>query len=250
MSILTCVIGILTLMISASLITQEEAQENVSDEDIARAEANLLAKNKIKEHQHALKLAEAEVAKKNKSAQQLQQLRDKKNKLKLSLEQLSRPTTTPKQLEANIAKLTQSLKNLKKRKDQQSAQVEKINKEITRREKLPKPKERIQIRKGSATASQAGNLYFVECHKGKIQLYKNGKKAETISEDDIENSPVYKNFLKRIKDTGARSTVIFLVRRGSWNSYLWAVSVAEKGYQLQTGKLAVPGNGDIDLSKT
>ena len=249
MSILTCLIGILTLLISAALVSKEEAEEGMTEEEMERAEENVVAKAAILKNEAELAKLKAEVAAKNKTVQQRQNLLTEKKKLEDQINKLPDSKTDTNKLKQKIAQLNKRVAQLKEQKEKIQADTQKVKKEVTRRENLPEPKEVVQLTKGTGSAGKAGNLFFVECNGKQIQLYKNGKKADVIKQDDIDVSPVYKSFLIRIKDTKRTSTVIFLLRKSSWDAYLWAVHVAENEFQLQTGKLAVPGDGEIDLSK-
>ena len=69
----------------------------------------------------------------------------------------------------------------------------------------------------------------------------------TVSTAAIPDNDQYGAFLEEVKRT-RDSMVLFLVRRAGNEAYLWAAGHAETKFEVRTGKLPVPKDGEIDLS--
>ena len=86
---------------------------------------------------------------------------------------------------------------------------------------------------------------FVECTNKGLVIH--GKKTKmTISKHIISNSDRFYLLLKQIKSK-AKGTIIFLIRPDGILSFNRALLSAQK-YNVRTGKLPIPGFGEIDLT--
>lgn len=86
---------------------------------------------------------------------------------------------------------------------------------------------------------------FVECTNKGLNIL-NEEIRETINSRIISTSDKFHLLLERVKErTGG--TVIFLIRPDGIRSFNLALARTEQ-YNVRTGKLPVPGSGEIDLS--
>lgn len=86
---------------------------------------------------------------------------------------------------------------------------------------------------------------FVECTANGLFI-KDGETKETIINRIISTSDKFHLLLERVKERPG-GTVIFLIRPDGIRSFNLALARANK-YKVRSGKLPVPGSGEIDLS--
>jgi hypothetical protein len=248
MSILACLIGILTLMISISMKAKENRDVGRNEEEKARAEEN-------RELTKISKALDARIAKLEKDLQrdkatsaQLTKLEERKIVLRTSIADASKdPAKTDEQLQKTIEIMREEIAALKKERPPLSKQRDELKAELALRKNPPEKIESVQIRPGGTGVRAASRLFFVECNSTGIVLLTGDGAPKTISQAAITKSPDYNAFLDEVKTT-RDSMVLFLIRKSGANSYNWAAGWAESKYEVLTGKLPVPNDGKIDLS--
>jgi hypothetical protein len=250
MSILACLIGILTLMISVSMQVKQIQSEGSTEEEKALAIENRDLKKKAETIRETIRKAEEKLKKDNSASAKLAELKDRKIVLREKIAELSK-ATDPKKTDAALQKTLENLRSeivsFKKERPPLIKRVEELKAELAKRKNPPKKVESVVIRPGGSGVRAASRLFFVECNStGIVILDENGKET-IVSTDTIDKNPAYASFLQEVKGT-RDSMVIFLLRNTGSKSYAWAAGVAENKYELKTGKLPVPNNGKIDLS--
>lgn len=248
MSILACLIGILTLMISVSMQVKQIQDVGRNEEEKARAVEN-------RELTKISKALDAQIAKLEKDLQrdkatsaQLAKLEERKIVLKTEIAEASKdPAKTDEQLQKTIEVMREEIAALKKGRPPLNKRREELKAELALRKNPPEKVESVQIRPGGTGVRAASRLFFVECNSTGIVLLTGEGVPKTISQEAITKSPVYNAFLDEVKTT-RDSMVLFLIRKSGANSYNWAAGWAESKYEVLTGKLPVPNDGKIDLS--
>ena len=91
------------------------------------------------------------------------------------------------------------------------------------------------------------NLFFVECNSTGIVIRGKGDENVVISTAAIRTNSKFAQFCNKVKKT-RDSRMLFLVRKTGNSSYQWAAGLAETKFDLNTSKLPVPKDGEIDLS--
>ncbi len=250
MSILACLIGILTLMISVSMQVNQMNQEGQTDEEIARATANRDLRKKAEDARKEAAKLEERLVKEKSTIAELAKLEDHTIVLKIKLDEIQK-AKTPEDTDASLQKLVENLKQeiarLKQERPPLEQKLAELMEELKKRKEPPKLVESVIIRPGGVGTRGARNLFFVECTSTGIILHSDGGVFKPISTATIETSEEYSNLLEKVKRT-RDSMVLFLIRKSGNPSYLWAAGIAETKYQLNTGKLPVPNEGNIDLS--
>ncbi len=88
---------------------------------------------------------------------------------------------------------------------------------------------------------------FVECTDTSLRLYSGFNHISIpVDQEDIPASPIYKSFLSRL-GLSRHDSIIFLVRPNGIKTHKVAASVA-KEMEVKYGKLPLPGDGEIDFS--
>jgi hypothetical protein len=250
MSILACLIGILTLMISVMMQVKQMEQEGRTEEEMARAIENrdlTLEAAKLKKETAKL---EERLKREKVTASEMAKLEDHKIALKTKLEDINK-AKDDEETDASLQKLIENMRKeivaLKKERPPLSKRLEELQAQLASLKEAPKPEESVIIRPGGIGLRGAKNLFFVECTSTGIVLRSGEGDSSPISTAAIGTSGAYNEFLDGVKDT-RDSMVLFLIRRGGHNAYNWAAGWAESKYDLRTGKLPVPNEGKIDLS--
>lgn len=250
MSILACLIGILTLMISVSMQLQQVEQEGRTQEELDRALANLdLKKKAIKKEQENEKLEE-KLDKDNSSVAEMQKLKDKKIVLSMAFDEIKKASDTDETdstLQKMLENMTKEITALKSERPPLTTRLQELQAQLKAMKEAPKPKESVIIRPRGIGDRAARNIFFVECNSTGIIVMKDGKPGKPISTASIATNDTFNKHLDMIKNT-RDSMVLFLVRKSGNTAYRWAAGIAESKYELTTGKLPIPNDGKIDLS--
>ncbi len=250
MSILACLIGILTLMISVAMKAKEMDQQGRTEEEMARAIANRDLKKKIETLKKETEQLNEKLKKEKSTAAEMAKLEDHKIALRAKLDELQKaknPDESDASLQKTIEILKQEITLLKRERPPLNKQLAALQAELKKRKEPPKIVESVIIRPGGVGSRQARNIFFVECTSTGLVLHSEDGSSEPISTAAIETNEAYNNLLENVKRTHD-SMVLFLIRKGGNQSYLWAAGLAETKYKVATGKLPIPNEGKIDLS--
>ena len=109
MSILACLIGILTLMISVSMQVQQMEHEGKTEEELDRAIANRDLKQEAIKIDQDIKNLEQQLKKDHSTVAELQKIKDKRIALTLELKELKK-AKDPENSDAALQKLLENLK--------------------------------------------------------------------------------------------------------------------------------------------
>jgi len=250
LSILACVIGTLTLMISGLALGQMEDKSfvNIEKYNLAKMQLDVLKsqieelKKKIeqkrKENQKNLLTSESEL---KKLMDQLNQKQDEIKKLKAenALALADRKTIKVPDI-SDIAKVLEEMKEQLKTKEEQVAQLDKMIKQ----RKLPP-------REGNVTVLPGGSgkdidPVFVECAESSIVIHE-GPRPIRIRTAEVSKD---KRFIKLVSDIAKskNKSMIFLLRNDGLSTYHTVRGYARR-LNARTGKLPVLGKGRIDLSE-
>lgn len=250
MSILACLIGILTLMISVMMQVQQMKKEGRTEEEHAlavqhqsllRKERNLGKFNREKGEKLAREKA---------TVSELKKLKDRSIRLtkKLAgLEKASGNDKSDRQLQKQVENLKEEIAALLNERPPLAKRLKELQDELKARKEAPKPKESVVVQPRGFLEGGADVIFFVECNSTGIVLLDHPGGKKRISTDAIEKSGVYAKYLDRVKKT-EDAMVLFLIRKSGNDAFRWAAGTAESKYKLTTGKLPLPNDGDIDLT--
>lgn len=248
MSILACLIGILTLMISVSMKSKQmDKKEGLTEEEVASAKEHQLVKSKTENLLKEIRKLEEKINKEKKSTSEMAGL--EKTKSELSAQLVKAETRLIK--EAVSPRALQDLRTqIEKAKLQQpglQAQIANLQAKIKSASTPIKTEEAVLIKQGGSGSLGNKKLFFVECSNKGISIYENGNPTANIPIAEIETSPGYGKFLEKVKGT-QQAMVLFLIRKSGPDAYRWAAGIAEAKYGVVTAKLPIPNDGKIDLT--
>lgn len=249
MSILACLIGILTLMISVSMQLKQIDNVGRTEEEKARATENRDLVKAIEKIEKEIVKLEEKLQKEKATSAELAKLEDRKIILKTQLDEAE--ATDPEKTDAELQKLIEQMKaeivSLKNSRPPLNKRLEELKAELAKRKDPPKPVESVVIKPGGTGVSAASKLFFVECNSTGIVLLTGPGSPKIIPTAAIPNSTDYNAFLEEVKRT-RDSMVLFLIRKSGNGAYAWSAGVAESKFEVLIGKLPVPNDGTIDLS--
>lgn len=250
MSILACLIGILTLLISVSLIIKEKEQEGYTEEELQRAKENKALKAQAEKARAEIVAIEEKSITENKAALELKKLKDRSISLQLALDEIKKgKDRTDDELQKLVENMKLETRDIEKEQPALLKLKASLLAQIKERKLQPKPESSVIIRPGGIGKDIPKNIFFVECNSTGIILRdrKDENKDLQISTAAIEKSNEFGDLCAQVKRTDD-SMILFLVRRSGNRSFLWAAGTAETKFEIKTGKLPVPNEGKIDLS--
>jgi chaperonin cofactor prefoldin len=249
LSILACLIGILTMMIK--IISDIKAQENTGrdEEEMARAKQFQQLLVEIKSQQKELERVKAVLKERNAA---LAELSDLENKRIILRKQLTDAKAKPQQSDEALQKLLEQIIDqiaaLKKQRPALEKELAALKEELARRKIKPDSKPPpVRINPSGSGLTGNTDVLFVECNaNGIVILDKSGDKTP-VSAATIDTDGKLAAALNRTKSS-REHLVLFFIRADGNATYRKAAVLAEYKYQLRTGKLPIPTQGEIDLS--
>ena len=242
LSILACVIGVLTLLITGLAL---QAMQNTGEDapDIQRAEEYLALK---KEH-------ETDAAALKKLQDDLQvRLRQggRQFELQAKLVELEKQKKALDENKEKSAKLAEQLKELDARSKELTEAIKLDESQLARkRDELKETKEKVEAAPGVIVRPGGTGVdlepTFVECDGKGIVLHDTAE-PKRILRAEMSTNLDYIGLLDRVA-LADKGTVIFLVRPNGVSNYYTARSIALSRY-ARNGKLPVPGEGALDLT--
>jgi len=244
LTILACVIGVLTLMITALALGQMGTKSE--DEAIARAQAYLSLKKRLAAEREKARDLETQIAdaesRQSALAKALRQSRADRDRLQKRVAEAN-------DLQAVLAKLLAQAKRLKERIQQLQAELAKRRELIQPLEKQLKdrqdpPESEVVIQPGGTGRAHNMNPTFVEAAATGI-VVRDGEKQHRVPTSDIDKDDTFQKACERVaKDPDG--IIIFLIRSDGYGVWQRARKTARSRGAL-TGKLPVVGQGHIDL---
>lgn len=250
MSILACLIGILTLMISVMMQVQQMERSGRTEEEMARAMENRDFKVKAEKLEKEIKVLDEKLKKEKATVSAMAKLEEAKIVLTMKLEELKKardPSLTDAQLQKQVENMKKEIKAIQMERPPLSKRLKALQDELKKRKEAPKPQESVIVQPRGIGEGGAEEIFFVECNSTGIVLLDAEGGPKKISTAAIKTSGVYAKYLDLVKKTDD-SMVLYLIRKSGNESFRWAAATAELKYKLPTGKLPLPNDGKIDLS--
>jgi hypothetical protein len=255
LSILTCVIGTLMLLITAiamaRMVGTSAAQgQEKADPAVARAVRINQLNNRLALERDHLNRLEMEIAERDAAAKSAAtELERARAKAASKSQELSPEQRKVQAEQVALAKLAGDAQQAAGQAKQIQAEIERtrqaveqLHEQLKKEGKLPEERE-VKIQpSGSGTNLVAS---FVECAATGIVIHE-GKEPARIRTADLKSSPEFGKLLERVHDK-PDGIVIFLIRSDGLDSYQAAQAIAQQNY-VRNGKLPVVGQGRIDLS--
>ena len=244
LSILTCVIGILTMMIAALVLPQVSNSVDPAD---------ALAVEQADKRQKRYQAAQAEVAAKEKQLAALKKQIAaaealKKDPARIAELKRQRAANERDPAEIKAAKeILAQVDNLKKKIPEidadlklQEQSVQELTAEL---QEMKDPQALNKIISGGTGKDLVPA--FIECDTNHVILH-TSKPPVKIPRAELAKSAPFKQVIKRVAGQ-EKSTIVFLVRQGGADAFNAARRLADDE-GARSGKLPLVGSGDVDLS--
>jgi hypothetical protein len=245
LSILACIIGVLTLMILGLALGQMDTGAVAQAEEFARVKKRL---EPTREEVAKLReTVERRAAQSTQGQRELQEARQRLRALEMQVGELLEANKKPVEIEMpqlDDAARKKQLAALKDDLEKARERVEELLAELKKR-KAPPEAARVQIRPSGSGGSDLVPT-FVECNAQGLVIYEEDDKPYRVPTAAIRTDEKFLEHLQRVKDN-PKASIIFLVRSDAIGVYHAARAVARKNY-VRNGKLPVIGKGEIDLS--
>ncbi len=249
LSILACLIGILTMMIK--IISDIKAQESSGrdEQELARAKQFQQVNADIKKQEKELEKIKAVLKERNAALVELSELENKRIVLRKKLaDAKAAPSQSDAALQKMLEQIIDQIAALKKERPSLEKQLAELKAELERRKIKPDNKPQpVRINPAGSGISANTELVFIECNgNGLVILDKNGSKTP-VSTATIETDGKLAGVFNQIKSS-REHLVLFLIRADGHGAFRTAGAYAETKYNLRIGKLPVPTQGEIDLT--
>lgn len=250
LSILCCLIGLLTLMIK--IISDIKAMERgQNQEEITRALDHQKLQKSITQQQKEIEELIKRISEKGDATAEKSQLDERRLVLRRELEkgksaeEKDSDITLQRRIEALIEQIAKMIKERPPLDDKIVA----LTKELEERkiDKNAKPPPVVVQPRGSGGAGDV-KLRFIECEADAVVIREADGSKISVSKAAITTEPALAKFLGAAKED-KKSMILFLIRTDGNSTYQIAAGWAENQFGLTTGKLPIPNKGEIDLSK-
>lgn len=249
MSILACLIGILTLMISVSMQINQK-QVGQSEEEMKLAKSNKKLKDEAKKLEKEIKDIQQKAEKELKAQTEMQKLQEQIKVLTAKKDQLpDAPDMTAEEL-IQIIKLTnQEAVDIKKEQPSLKAELDRLKAELAKLKDIPPPKDIVKISPPKLGSSIPRTLYFIECNSTGLIIRGPNDSEVRVSTAGIQNNVEFLEVLTKVEKMGpTQAMVVFLMRPDGRLAYDWAAGIADSKFSVRMGRIPVAHQAPIDLS--
>lgn len=253
LSILVCLIGALVLLIVILTAVQSALGDGRSMEEFSRAREADQLRREMAARQKEVQAWEADRAAADKLAKDLSQKQDRfvllRKVLSTSAEDKAKMETEHAALQKELENMIIQIQEMQREEPAFKAAIEKLKAELAARKKNLDAKPKLVVQPtGSGAAGADTKLFFVECSAGGIVIHRSGVEPARITAGSIGTDAAYDEFLRQVAGT-PKSMLLFLLREDGLGSYNRAAGWAESKFNVRTGKLPLPGQGEVDLSR-
>jgi hypothetical protein len=251
LSILACLIGILTLLIKiiGDMKTLEHHQRDKGE--LARAERMVEFQQQLKTLRQESATLKQSLAQRDSSLTEMTDLEDRVIVLrkKLADETAKSANQDDAAMQKQLERMLAQIAALKAERPALEKQLADLRAELEKRKLKPTDKPPpVVIQPGGTGLYRNAKVFFVECNASGLALLElNGKKTP-VSLATIATDPNFSTLLKQAK-AHPNGYVLFLIRTTGHQAWSHAAGYAEQQYQVVTGKLPIPSDGEIDLAR-
>lgn len=251
MSILACIIGILTLMISVATALKSQDTGGRTKQELERAQAFQKLEAAAKVTQEELEALQKAHAAADAGTKRLEEMQDRIAVLRRQMEgpEAKDPAAASRNLQKQLEDLLAQLAQFSKDRPALEAKVRLLTAELEKR-KLDagaKPPPVVVQPGGTGSAAGRAKLFFVECTAEGLVIHTEGRQSR-VTTAAIGADAEFNRFLSTVKKT-PDALLIFLMREDGHPAWTRGAGLAESRFDIKTGKLPVPGKGEIDLTR-
>jgi len=236
LSVLACVIGVLTLLITAMALGQ------LNPKAIEQAEAYQKARGQADAAQRETERLQELVAKAQAAREQIDRANAEAARLQQKNDAVEALRAEHAALLAEADRLRQEVPELQAELRRRQLQLPKLQAALADKMGL-KPEAKVRVQpSGSGVGFKP---VFVECQAEGVIIHE-GAAPAAVRRGELSSHPAFLALLQRVADD-QKATVVFLLRDNGIGTYQIASSVARANY-ARNGKLPLVGHGELDLS--
>jgi multidrug efflux pump subunit AcrA (membrane-fusion protein) len=247
LSIIACVIGVLTLMISTLALAQMDSPAVANAERYEQAQKDLAAaRAEIAEIEQKLQSEQTETATAaNQQQREMTQARETLDQLVNQLEEMKQRQAEQAKIKIVIPTLPadqrETIDDMQSQLAELQERLAQLDKEIKERN-LPPEESAVSIL--PAGSGVDFTPYFVECAAGAIVLHTSVEPLQIRAAEMAANQE-FIGVLEKVANQ-KNATLLFLVRSDGLGTYRMAKALADAN-EVKNGKLPVVGQGRIDV---
>ncbi|MEO0475795.1 MAG: hypothetical protein AAF085_07480 [Planctomycetota bacterium] len=243
LSILACLIGVLTFIITGVAISQMDESEDLAAVERTEKYGPLVAQ--LEEDREQLQVLDAAFVAEQAIDKQIEQLKKQIAQREKRIAQQQDREKVIQEAQAIQKQLTQAKQQtqaIKPKISELREQIQQDQIELEKRIEAGKPAGTVVRPSGSG---QNLKPHFIECTKSHLILHTRGKQTK-VPNGKFAESKAFLALLDRVAKQ-EKERVIFLLRPDGVGTYNNAARIARER-QCRYGKIPVPGEGPLDLS--
>jgi len=249
LSILACVIGVLTLIITAMALGQLQEQPASSD-DYKLDEEYQKLEGEIEVDEQELERIKKAIADAEKMSANLAAARQEMEQLQADQLARSNVEQTRDELILEVERFRQQAAEIERQLAERTSKLEVFREELKLRKAPPKAAQVVVRQNDRPPESDAPNLKYtvVECRNDRVVIYGGEEPTEVPRGELGKRDQAFFQVVERVaaaQDEGA--CLLLLVRDDSHATFTDARRIA-RSRRCLTSKLPLPGQGDLDLS--
>ncbi len=253
LDILCSLIGILILIISVLAIAQSQQVAGRDPVEVNRAIEAKKLKKLLEEQKPVMEKLQEKLA----ILEELKKKTEEADQKLAALRKLLANADEQRTLSQNFAKqldnLLLELDGYKKKQAELKKEIAALTAELNERKIAPTRPPPVVVRPGGSGLAQGSKLFFVEASANKLVIYWNTEqRTVVVATDEVIVADAAFNYLLKEIQKQKDSKLIFLLRDDGMTAYSKALGWAQTTYALppeRTGKLPLPGRGEIDLKQ-
>lgn len=255
LSILACVIGSLTLIITALAVVQSQNSGGLPEEEVERAKEFMAMEKAWEKEKAALQAKMEEVSE---IADAIMGLRKEKEGLEKEIAYLRNTVAlkegqmagvddeASRKLQQRLENFIERLKALETDKKEAEAKVAELKVELEKRKNQKPIPAKVLVRGSGSGASGQRKIFFFEASGGALVYHETKEKKRQFPAGTLESSEDFFKVLDQVKKT-PKGQIVFLIRPDGNGTYRKARQEAFDR-QIPEGALPLVGDGVIDLS--
>lgn len=247
LSIVACVIGVLTMMIATLALAQTDTPDVAKIEEYESLQKDIKAsEDSIEELTQRIKVSKSSVLHLREQQQQLALTSEELLKLQEELRKTEEEIAKQKKIEIIVPevdkKARETATQMQAELEAAQEQLAQLEKDLQKRNDVPTEGDVTVLPQGSGLTFRP---HFVECAAGSAVLHN----LETPKRIRTGEAVKDKDFLALLNlvANGKDDTIIFLVRSDGLSTY-YALRTICRNQDVRNGKIPVVGKGRIDLS--
>ncbi len=254
LSILACVIGVLALAIAGTVVGEMDSSTVKAIERAKQYQELQKTAESRKEKVKKLRQIVARTEKAEKLEKKVKAARKRIEKLEKQKEEVSERRKKLRretdQIEASLEQLKRQIARLEKNLERTRQEIRRVEKELAKMNRPPEPAD-IVVKPGGSGEVDADFLrrvVFAECRKNGVTLYKDpsGEKTERYPSNGIRRNL---ELIERLDKIAVNKRWLVLLVRPDGARTARRVEQLANRRGAYNGKLPVPGDGHLDLSR-